>query len=1556
MDTNWRYPAEWPPRQHPPDAWHWIPPQQPLFNAPLDPFNFPPLQTSSSESQSLKKDNNIKQPIGPGTRTPIPIMPPINVNLDDDWQPDQTTKKKMIKKAKQEQKIQEAAELISHDKDTAQPDKNTAPTKSAESIKPAEPTKTTFKDTNKAQKNFKNKLPNINRKSEQMTTCPTLGAGVSRLCNIINQNAIPYLGSHLIRPHNRMTRQIFSTHSQRPPITDYMSNNSRFVLRGERGIRVDRDSHEPHMTIEFLLDNEEKTQKALDQLYNDIHSAPHLDKFSDRLTNPAEYLAAQRIDDSLRELDEVSWQAMSAVLHRKRYLIRNGEDEFDATFTLEDYLHNHHRFVSYRSACRQDGIALKSLMDEEARLRTKLVKQANWKLLHDTVPMDFHDQIIHDKDHYNRIEPFANSISPLYWEHLAPEIRDFNKYIEPYRNQLGLQLYRTTKDIRESYAKVKPKIKGRRYLFTSLSNAITNHVQYDQLKKEMTALIEMNKNNDIITPILDYEELIKTITRMNSILRQLNELNPDAVIAGIDKTDGIVADTSGLITHLKNNPKDLEHLPANFKAMTKTIQEDLPKVRTVTSEETRFNINEIEKDDEEDNYCEHDDIIDHDHVESNNSIKEVQRIRRHNRIISKIQRQVNFNNMTTIISTTLTMFIAIWMTQTVDGATTMRNGFVFEDYGIHSVNQDYISLTRRIDFNDIRSTMLHINKQIRDHKSNCETVIKVTNPSNREPLEHLFESTRKDDFIILKEKANPKRARFLCESIGGKLPEIRTKKAARNLGHLMHEANLTTIPAGIFMDSGILQAFFYSDKLKAAGITFPTVCTARNAYWKRIYNEGGKWKQPKPENWRELIEQTRSGNKLQGDHLVYTVQDIDESSYPQVCTTGHAFTMGFVGRNRIICELPLIEGTTYIPEWAKQFKQSCLNTNTNAKENMEIITKKFENLYPPGIKQFNALNDTLIDHNNSRKKRNQPPYDTNDTTTTVSTTTILTQEEDEQLQREKRALFSLIENLHAHIGIRWQTEDQISTTFNGNGNTNYVDATTFGALASHQQRANANIHQGQTINKLQANQERIEMTLLSLQKTMNIAQKAFGLNLVQQDIITADQQFRIKYQEAQDALAQAYTQYETIIYNRDNTQVSLNSITQPELKLVQEALFKENSIVISQDRTRINTEVTKGTHYLFTTLNIPIIDNNKEVEIYKLHPMPIYTGTNSTMTPIIQHEFIAAYINDDNKKIIPMTQDEVHNCMNKNVCSATNPAYNANITPKCGMTAFYGLINEAVDSCNYNQVDKQEPYYKQIGNTTYYSVPKPTELTIECAGKDIRGAGPEQTITIQGAGHIQIAPTCHAHATGIYITPQYHQSLGPEMDSNMQLVMDMQPEVPFIDTPIEFLTQILEEQAIHVNRLVSVFTEHSIWGSMKQWTIIVALTAITLFAIIFLIKTYKACRACKSTICSKKKKSRRHRRRSSSTSNQKATISCDDIPQLSDENDSQHRTSTPITSYRELMNLEPPITPIDNSPSPIYQSMMRPAIPPKRYMYVPGANRPIQRALSQLSHYATESE
>ena len=227
-----------------------------------------------------------------------------------------------------------------------------------------------------------------------------------------------------------------------------------------------------------------------------------------------------------------------------------------------------------------------------------------------------------------------------------------------------------------------------------------------------------------------------------------------------------------------------------------------------------------------------------------------------------------------------------------------------------------------------------------------------------------------------------------------------------------------------------------------------------------------------------------------------------------------------------------------------------------------------------------------------------------------------------------------------------------------------------------------------------------------------------------------------------------------IIFEANQMKTSNQLISQEDMDLVKKTL---NTPLRQIHFDHKSTSQIAAWNTTGITMHISAYSTNPSPSpMYHIISAPLISPKGAA-TALLPFSYVV--INTLQNKYTPLSKLEYFACKDSKFCNTVNPTY-AFRHDKCVMRAFRHLPY----ACPLDFTAGKIPWFMTSGNTTYFSVRKPTRLTIHCAHHDRHKIADALDLTGIGIIHIQHGCTAVADGYDIYIP-------GTARDSKIALIL-----------------------------------------------------------------------------------------------------------------------------------------------------------------------------------------
>ena len=277
---------------------------------------------------------------------------------------------------------------------------------------------------------------------------------------------------------------------------------------------------------------------------------------------------------------------------------------------------------------------------------------------------------------------------------------------------------------------------------------------------------------------------------------------------------------------------------------------------------------------------------------------------------------------------------------------------------------------------------------------------------------------------------------------------------------------------------------------------------------------------------------------------------------------------------------------------------------------------------------------------------------------------------------------------------------------------------------------------------------------------------------------------------------------------------------------------KETHHSLDLDPQNIQCKIIRNTDHYFVLLNFPIINEDREGSLMKVHSIPLFKN-GMKFLPHSPPDFIVIMNSAD--YYIPLSAHEAQNCQQTpHNCQLSRPQHPPSAAA-CGIPLFFN----APSNCTMKRQQDSSPFFATFGNTTYYSVPSPTTVRIHCRASRTPRPGAEESLILEDIGNFFLENDCEAITlNGLKITSSNSINppvkvadifnIGPDLHRN-QIEQDVNFTLPeFNSQPYQ---ELIDTITSFVPRLVNPRTSDIVKPVMFLVTVL-ALVSTTLYYVL----------------------------------------------------------------------------------------------------------------------------
>jgi hypothetical protein len=192
-----------------------------------------------------------------------------------------------------------------------------------------------------------------------------------------------------------------------------------------------------------------------------------------------------------------------------------------------------------------------------------------------------------------------------------------------------------------------------------------------------------------------------------------------------------------------------------------------------------------------------------------------------------------------------------------------------------------------------------------------------------------------------------------------------------------------------------------------------------------------------------------------------------------------------------------------------------------------------------------------------------------------------------------------------------------------------------------------------------------------------------------------------------------------------------------ELNNLRNQIYTDHNVQITNDLAKIKTQFINNGHSYTAIFDIPVEDDSRKVDIYKISSLPSFTH-KALIQPIVTFPYIA--VNKQTKTYTELSEDKVIECLTKHRCTVHNP-FRTLTYENCDIRT---LFNQPIsDRCPITVHPITGNFFYSAQTAVIFSVKEKTEVTISCS--DPGHSFPTvRTLVIKDRGHFAMNWKCSA--------------------------------------------------------------------------------------------------------------------------------------------------------------------------------------------------------------------
>ena len=196
--------------------------------------------------------------------------------------------------------------------------------------------------------------------------------------------------------------------------------------------------------------------------------------------------------------------------------------------------------------------------------------------------------------------------------------------------------------------------------------------------------------------------------------------------------------------------------------------------------------------------------------------------------------------------------------------------------------------------------------------------------------------------------------------------------------------------------------------------------------------------------------------------------------------------------------------------------------------------------------------------------------------------------------------------------------------------------------------------------------------------------------------------------------------------------------------------YRSQNIPLTNDLNDVITTLALVENRYTFIFSAPLLNPANDFIFYEIRDLPIYHNDRQYKAEIT-HKFFA--LNQPKTEYVMVTQTEYYNCLKLMVCNVASPFVQVTNKSPCEILT----LKYETQHCKLTETNENMDQFATIDNTTYYSLPEPTEIHISCFREAVQYT---QHKAISGTGQITTQPGCQISAKEqiISIRPGYVRS------------------------------------------------------------------------------------------------------------------------------------------------------------------------------------------------------
>ena len=584
-------------------------------------------------------------------------------------------------------------------------------------------------------------------------------------------------------------------------------------------------------------------------------------------------------------------------------------------------------------------------------------------------------------------------------------------------------------------------------------------------------------------------------------------------------------------------------------------------------------------------------------------------------------------------------------------------------------------------------------------------------------------------FILLPGTMSIAASRESCENIGGNVAEAISVADKLNLSEIMKRNNITRIYAGISMNHHMERYLFEQSKLQVRKI----VSLLHNN--KIYYHDGSKTYLPKATTVRELGAKYHYTMKIYTHDLpFYYDKNVPKANSHddsiELVAMHPEYINNYVTQGlRTICKLREQDaGPTF-----HKFKANCYRDVKEAVHLRDVTVKNINNIMPFQLPK-RPYNPASLMFNPNMTYHNKPGFPS----IRSNDHTIITKEKQKE-NIEKICREHIVKELQPQRKKRFL----LPAVWVG------IGASVLGAVFSLAAFTGSALHFNYLQNMVTVYNDEIEIDYDLLVSIMNGKEEISTITNSSLALTNAE----IHRQDLIDSIRQIHedtmnsVNYVTSVYINGENKPTSASINKQEVEKIADTFRDLFDIDVSTNMESIITTRLHNDSAYFTFLEFPIDDDAQDVQIMKIHSLPIFEKGIKKL-PIVDNQIIAFYASKPRFTIL--NKETLQSCLISKRCNSITPAFTPNYK-YCGINSYYNRDTN-LDECQMKNTTDDFPTFITLGREVFYSINGSSIVSIYCEHESQRQQTVQDNqITIKNIGKFSIPPYCYAQYEDIKI-------------------------------------------------------------------------------------------------------------------------------------------------------------------------------------------------------------